>query len=85
MRDGDCGKMISARKKLERRAVIKSVKLVIRRGFAHALARVGSTFVSRSHLVHTAAIAISRCKARPPWRTVTGPAASDFLEIEKCP
>lgn len=68
-----------------RRAVIKSVKLVIRRGFAHALACVGSTFVSRSHLVHTAAIAISRCKARPPRRAVTGPAASDFLEIEKCP
>lgn len=52
-----------------RRAVIKSVKLVIRRGFAHALACAGSTFVSRSHLVHTAVIAISRCKARPPRST----------------
>lgn len=58
----------SHRERSSEEDAIKSVKLVIRRGFAHALACAGSTFVSLSHLVRTAAIVISRCKARPPRR-----------------
>lgn len=42
----DCGKMIDSNGERRSVDVVKSVKLVIRRGFAHALARVRFLFVS---------------------------------------